>query len=152
MIAEPAAIGHGFGYEGSGIITAVGSGVTKHKVGDRVMVSGSGSFSSSVQTLGLLCEKIPDDMTFEQAATLPVVYSTVIYGLLDKGGLTKGMVSFKFCYDVPTATILTGIVHPNSLRRRWYWHRGHSNRTDGRCDGEYSSAVVFCTSMLENTY
>lgn len=64
------------------------------------MVSGSGSFLSSVQTLKLLCEKILDDMTFEQAATLPVVYSTVIYGLLDKGGMTKGMVSFKFSYDV----------------------------------------------------
>lgn len=93
VIAEPAAIGRGLGYEGSGIITAVGTQVIKHKVGDRVLLSGSGSFSSSVQTSGLLCEKIPNDITFEQAATLPVVYSTVIFGLLDKARLKKGMVS-----------------------------------------------------------
>lgn len=93
VVAEPAAIGRGLGLEGSGIITAVGSNITKHKVGDRVVLSRSGSLSSSVQILGRLCEKIPDDMTFEQAATLPVVYSTVIFGLLDKAGLTKGMVS-----------------------------------------------------------
>lgn len=92
VIAEPAAIGRGLGYEGSGIISAVGSGITEYQVGDRVMLSGSGSFISCAQTLGLLCEKIPDDITFEQAATLPVVYSTVIYGLLDKAGLKKGMV------------------------------------------------------------
>lgn len=40
-----------------------------------------------------LCVTAPDTMTFEDAASMPVVYSTAIYCLLDAARLAEGMVS-----------------------------------------------------------
>ena len=93
VIAEPYSIGRGMGYECSGVVTAVGSGVRDHCVGDRVLACSSGSFTSSLRVSETLCAKMPDSMTFEEGATLPAVYCTAIYCLLDAGRLSKGMVS-----------------------------------------------------------
>lgn len=93
VVAEPSAIGRGFGCECSGVITDVGPGVSKHRVGDRVIVCSSGSFTTSMIVSEHLCVTAPDTMTFEQAASMPVVYSTAIYCLLDAARLTEGMVS-----------------------------------------------------------
>ena len=35
---------------------------------------------------------MPDDLSFEDAATMPCVYGTVIHGLLDKARLEEGQV------------------------------------------------------------
>lgn len=35
-------------------------------------------------------------MAFEDAAVMPAVYCTALYGLVDVGRLSKGMVSFIF--------------------------------------------------------
>lgn len=75
------------------MITEVGHGVSKHRVGDRVMVCSSGSFTTSMDVSEHLCVTTPDTLTFEEAASMPVVYSTVIYSLLDAARLTEGMVS-----------------------------------------------------------
>lgn len=93
VVSEPSAIGRGLGCECSGVITDVGPGVSKHRVGDRVIVCSSGSFTTSMIVSEHLCVTAPDNMTFEQAASMPVVYSTAIYCLLDAARLAKGMVS-----------------------------------------------------------
>lgn len=93
VVAEPSAIGKGLGCECSGVISEIGPGVSKHCVGDRVMVCSSGSFTTSMNVSEHLCVTAPDTLTFEQAASMPVVYSTVIYSLLDAARLAEGMVS-----------------------------------------------------------
>lgn len=93
VVAEPSAIGRGLGCECSGIITDIGPGVSKHCVGDRVIVCSSGSFATSMDVSQHLCVTAPDTLTFEEAASMPVVYSTAIYCLLDAARLSEGMVS-----------------------------------------------------------
>lgn len=93
IVAEPYSIGRGMGYECSGTVTAVGSSVTEHRVGDRVIASSSGSFTTSLQVSETLCVKMPDTLTFEEGASMLAVYCTAIYCLLDVGRLARGMVS-----------------------------------------------------------
>ena len=57
------------------------------------MCLGAGSAASHVVTLENLCEKIPCNMSFEDAATLPAAYGTAIAGLLEFGNLKAGQVS-----------------------------------------------------------
>jgi acyl transferase domain-containing protein/NADPH:quinone reductase-like Zn-dependent oxidoreductase/SAM-dependent methyltransferase len=80
-----------FGLEGSGIVRKIGSDVTDVAIGDRVFALGPGCFSTSQVVLASRCVKIPDDLSFEDAATMPCVFITVIYSLLYIGRLEKGM-------------------------------------------------------------
>lgn len=82
----------GIGLEAAGIIRSVGSEVKDFKVGDRVMMFEHGCFSTRLAISAKLAVKIPGDLSFEQAATLPCVYSTVIHSLLTIGRLEKGQV------------------------------------------------------------
>ncbi|RMD44521.1 hypothetical protein DV735_g512, partial [Chaetothyriales sp. CBS 134920] len=85
IITEAYSIGRGFGYEGSGLVVGLGKAVTKLAIGDRVILGYSGALSTVVQVDQRLCARMPEDMTFEQGATLPVVYSTAIHALMDVG-------------------------------------------------------------------
>lgn len=85
-----------FGREASGTVRAVGPDVKHIRIGDRVMLTGTSSFSTSVVIPELLCAKIPDKMTFIEAATMPVVYTTVIHALMTIGRLEKGQVGLCF--------------------------------------------------------
>lgn len=96
VITAKVAIEEGLGYEASGIITAVGSNVDPKRIGERVMISGSGLFSSRCNVSSSLCVKLADEMSFEDGASMPVVYMTVIYGLLNVASLEEGMVSVPF--------------------------------------------------------
>ncbi|KAI0477937.1 hypothetical protein GGR56DRAFT_432914 [Xylariaceae sp. FL0804] len=91
LVAEPEKIARGMGYDCSGVVTAVGSGVAKHRVGDRVVVCESGTFATSLNVSELLCARMPDHMSFEEGATMPLVFATASYSLLDAASLTKGM-------------------------------------------------------------
>lgn len=79
----------GIGLEGAGIIRSVGPEVKDFKVGDRVMMFEHGCFSTRIAISAKLCAPIPSDLTFEEAATLPCVYSTVIHALLTLARLEK---------------------------------------------------------------
>lgn len=93
IITDAAALGEGLGVECAGVVTETGPGVDTLRSGDRVVVTGSGSFTTSHIVSHMVCSKIPDEMSFEEAASIPVTYCTVIDGMLDRGGLRKGMVS-----------------------------------------------------------
>lgn len=82
----------GLGLEASGIVTTVGPGVKDLRVGDRVFLLSRGSFSTSVTVPEELCEKIPDSLSLQDAATMPCVYATAMYSLFDVGRLRKGQV------------------------------------------------------------
>ncbi|PMD30149.1 hypothetical protein L207DRAFT_592910 [Hyaloscypha variabilis F] len=78
------------GHEASGVVRAVGPNVKNLNVGDRVMLAGRSTFSTSIITSEVLCAKIPDEMTFVEAASMPVVYATAMQALMMVGRLEKG--------------------------------------------------------------
>ncbi|KAL8793204.1 MAG: hypothetical protein Q9195_004234 [Heterodermia aff. obscurata] len=82
-----------FVMEGAGYVRKVGAHITHVKVGDRVMILGTsyaGLAASEVQCPGRFTLRIPDDLSFEDAATMPAVFVTVLLGLVDKARLEKG--------------------------------------------------------------
>lgn len=80
----------GLGSEGSGVVTAVGPDVKELKVGDRVGFISGGSFRTKLRQIERLVTKLPDNLTFENASTIPLVFVTVMHGLLDRARMTKG--------------------------------------------------------------
>jgi len=83
----------GFGLEASGIVSRVGPEVQDMRVGDRVMLFSRGSFATSIITSEKLCVGIPDELSFDDAATMPCVYATAMYSLFNIGRLQRGQVS-----------------------------------------------------------
>lgn len=83
--------GH-LGLEVSGTVIAVGSDVTSLAVGDRVaaLTPSHGGFSTVTRTPATLAFRVPDHMSFEEAATLPLAYCTAYYALCTLGRLDKG--------------------------------------------------------------
>lgn len=79
------------GYECSGTIRRIGAKVTKgFKVGDRVATMCGGTYANRVRSQFDRVRKIPDNLSFEDAATIPLVYLTAIYGLFHLGNLREG--------------------------------------------------------------
>ena len=81
-----------FGQEGVGCITKLGSKVTNVAVGDRVMTVRADSVGMATVILrpAQLCIKIPDRLGDEQAATMPLIYVTVLISLIEKWKLSAG--------------------------------------------------------------
>jgi acyl transferase domain-containing protein/NADPH:quinone reductase-like Zn-dependent oxidoreductase/SAM-dependent methyltransferase/acyl carrier protein len=79
-----------FGDEVGGVVVAVGSGVTHLRPGDRVF--GLAVFGLATQTIarGSDVRRIPDHLSFEEAATLPVVFMTSWHALRNVARLRKG--------------------------------------------------------------
>lgn len=77
------------GVEGSGIVRRVSPEVRDLKPGDRVMVLEAGAFTTMLRTRARVCVKMLDDMSFEAAATIPSVFGTVIWSLIDTKHLQK---------------------------------------------------------------
>ncbi|KAI5927661.1 KR domain-containing protein [Camillea tinctor] len=76
--------------EASGIVRRIGHDVTRFQVGDRVVAIRSGACSTKIVTTEVLCEKIPDDISFADGASMPIVFATAIYALINIGRLQKG--------------------------------------------------------------
>ncbi|KAK7441330.1 mycocerosic acid synthase [Colletotrichum acutatum] len=80
------------GLEAAGIVTRVGSGVTRFKPGDRVFgFTFNGAFSTYGRGAEGTLAKVPEDQSFAQAAVIPIVYTTAYACLYDIGELEKRM-------------------------------------------------------------
>lgn len=79
------------GNEAAGTIDAIGEGVEDFKVGDRVqaMVS-SGSYAEYSIASATKTFSIPDSMSYEEGAAMPVVYQTSYLSLKARGALQAG--------------------------------------------------------------
>ena len=76
------------GMEASGAIEAVGDGVTGLREGDRVMaLTGHGGFAERCVVEARRVLKIPDSMSFTDAAAFPVAYGTSHLALRHRGHL-----------------------------------------------------------------
>ncbi|KAH7265653.1 uncharacterized protein BKA55DRAFT_590873 [Fusarium redolens] len=90
MVAMGQLVDNFLGCECSGIITQVGANVTHLKPGDRVCTWTLGCYSTYVRNPATLVQKIPDEMAFEVAASLPIVYCTAYFAIIDTARLQKG--------------------------------------------------------------
>ncbi len=79
------------GYEVAGEVESVGDGVTEFKVGDRV-VGGTrfGGQAELVTVPEAQAFALPDGLSFEQGATVPVNYGTAYAALILMGSLRQG--------------------------------------------------------------
>lgn len=82
--------GRSLGLECAGKITAIGAGVTNFQIGDEVIASAPHSFSSHTITDARLVVHKPQNISFEEAATIPAVFLTAYYALHYLGRITKG--------------------------------------------------------------
>nr|QBF51759.1 type I polyketide synthase [Streptomyces caniferus] len=78
------------GIEGAGVVTEVGPGVTGFAPGDRVMGLFTQSFGPRAVADARTLARIPGGWTFAQAASVPVVFLTAYYALVDLGELQAG--------------------------------------------------------------
>jgi NADPH:quinone reductase-like Zn-dependent oxidoreductase len=79
------------GYESAGIIDALGPGVSNFAIGDRVWaLSRFNSHAELVCTPAAMARRMPDSLSFEHAAAIPVVYATALLLVSDFGHLREG--------------------------------------------------------------
>jgi len=79
------------GYEASGTVAELAPDVTGFAVGDRVMaVTKFGGYASDLVLPAHDVISLPDRLTFEQGAAIPVNYSTAWAALLGYGSLREG--------------------------------------------------------------
>ncbi|ORY69074.1 uncharacterized protein BCR38DRAFT_508552 [Pseudomassariella vexata] len=78
------------GFEASGIVRAVGPGVQRFSVGDRIMCLGDGCFATHITLQESMCVKIDSSMSFIQGATVPCVYATALMALVGMSNLQMG--------------------------------------------------------------
>ncbi|OSC97715.1 GroES-like protein [Trametes coccinea BRFM310] len=83
------------GIDAAGVVEAVGEGVTIFKTGDKVLYEGlrtDGNDRATFQQYTLvpadLVAKLPDSLTFEQGAALPLALTTAAVGLYNQEGGT----------------------------------------------------------------
>jgi NADPH:quinone reductase-like Zn-dependent oxidoreductase len=81
---------HLLGFEGAGVIRQVGSKVCSYQPGDRVLVHAKGSFANRVCVPKESIFLLPSSLSFEEAATMSIVYFTAVYSLMELARLKKG--------------------------------------------------------------
>ncbi|WP_306119800.1 MULTISPECIES: SDR family NAD(P)-dependent oxidoreductase [unclassified Roseitalea] len=78
------------GFEYSGRVKAVGSGVTKYRPGDRIMGMGKGFLRRYAITKQEAVVGIANDVSYADAASFPVGFMTACYALEELGRLSEG--------------------------------------------------------------
>ncbi|KAH4186698.1 hypothetical protein HBI81_132540 [Parastagonospora nodorum] len=78
------------GVDASGTVTRVGSAVTDFKVGDRVMTASCDTFATYVRFPAKGAISVPAGMSYEEAASMPLIFLTAYYALVTAGGLIAG--------------------------------------------------------------
>ncbi|MDH5396756.1 MAG: SDR family NAD(P)-dependent oxidoreductase [Cyclobacteriaceae bacterium] len=87
---EGGLFGRTFGLECAGVVTEVGSAVTNVKVGDEVMATAPSCLGGFAYPKGVHCVKKPANIDWNEAASLPVVYTTAYFSLIHHCRLEKG--------------------------------------------------------------
>ncbi|GAB0134903.1 t1pks [Epichloe bromicola] len=75
----------------SGVVSEVGANMRQRfQTGDRVMALYSQSYTNRPVVHGDCCERVPHNLSFDEAASVPIVWATIYYSLIDMGRLAKG--------------------------------------------------------------
>src|SRR5438094_2232073 len=79
------------GYEVAGTVDQVGAGVTGFAAGDRVLAMPKfGGYTDVLAVPAGQASKLPDKMSFEEGAAMPVVYLTAHHMMIQTGNLRPG--------------------------------------------------------------
>jgi NADPH:quinone reductase-like Zn-dependent oxidoreductase len=78
------------GMDAAGQVESIGKNVTQFKSGDEVFGSCHGAFAEYACTFERALVIKPDNITFEQAASVPIAAITALQGLRDKGKIQPG--------------------------------------------------------------
>ena len=80
------------GHDCAGVVTRLGHGAEQSglKLGDRVCGIAQGRFASSSWAYWTALAKLPDDMSWEDGAAIPIPYITAYHSLVRVTGLRKG--------------------------------------------------------------
>lgn len=79
------------GGEAAGVIIAVGAGVSHVHVGQRVAVfTRTGAFAERLSAPAITATPIPDAISFDVAATLPLAFGTAMHALIDRACIARG--------------------------------------------------------------
>jgi len=79
------------GKEVAGVVSAVGTGVTRVKVGDRVMAQREyGTYREKVVSPEATCYVMPASMSFDEGAALGLAYQTSHFALVDRAAYKPG--------------------------------------------------------------
>jgi NADPH:quinone reductase-like Zn-dependent oxidoreductase len=79
-----------FGHEACGIVSRVGSMTTELSCGDRVVFVGAGAMRTHIRAHESIVQRLPDNMSFEQGASIPIAYATAYRSLVEVARLEKG--------------------------------------------------------------
>lgn len=114
------------GVDVAGIIEAVGDAETELQVGDRVFGGCAGAFAELVRPPERQLARIPDELSFEEAAALPTAGCTALQALRDHGkvqpgqtvlvnGAAGGVGSFLVQIAVALGATVTGVCSTANL-------------------------------------
>jgi len=79
------------GVEYAGVVAALGEGVTNRKIGDRVFgLVGGGSYAEYLVIPAEMTAKIPDGVSFEEAAAIPEAFVTAYDAMVSQAELCAG--------------------------------------------------------------
>lgn len=78
------------GVDVAGVVTRVGADVTDLKIGDRVMTASCDTFATYVRFPMQGAIQMPHDMSFEEGASMPLIFLTAYYALVTAAQLQKG--------------------------------------------------------------
>jgi NADPH:quinone reductase len=90
MHGSSGGVGAVLGVECAGDVVAIGSDVRELKIGDRVMSGGGGAFAECRVADSQCVLPIPDGMSYEQAATLPIALQTMHDAVVTNGRIKPG--------------------------------------------------------------
>ncbi|KAL3471493.1 hypothetical protein BJX99DRAFT_250425 [Aspergillus californicus] len=78
------------GLEASGVVRALGKNVTRFNIGDRVCCLAHAAHKPLIRVPVVQCQLIPEHLSFEDAATLPMVHYTSYHALVNLARVRKG--------------------------------------------------------------
>ncbi|SEO94974.1 Acyl transferase domain-containing protein [Flavobacterium sp. CF108] len=141
------------GIDCAGIITQIGAGVTKFKVGDKVIALAAGTFQSYTTTPEHLAVKCPENL-IEAESNIVLSYLTALYCLRDKANLGKG--DRVLIHNAAGGVGLAAINYANLVGAEIYATTGSEEKMDYlRSIGinhVYSSrSLDFAKEILEDT-
>jgi len=102
---RPVDLPHIGGIDISGDVEEIGKDVSGFSKGDRVVIDPTvrldkgfevigvnrhGGFAEYAKVPGINVVKIPDNLEYDDASTLPICFATAWYGLYDRGGIQDG--------------------------------------------------------------
>ena len=90
MLEDPSRSPPSFGWECVGEVIARGERVDSVEIGDMVMGMMPAAMAGYVTAKGDMVVRKPDQLSIEEAATLPVAFLTAYLGLVVRGGMSAG--------------------------------------------------------------